>query len=417
MVRSIVHHGPDVVSEQGGTVLPLVYACGGWTEARWPQDACRAAFDGTRSGSRTEATHGRTSGLRRLLFPPPGRGGVRKLPRQIAAASRRLWDSCVRPHIRPGAGDVVVILDPWWRCPEAFWRSVEKARRNGARVGTVVYDLIPLTHPEFAGPRHAERFGRWLQRAADHSDFFLAISATVRDELRSHLHQSHPEAAWPEERLHWFMLGADIPARAGGAVRPWVQSIFERGNTYLMVGALDRRKNQPLLVDAFERLWNRGFDVRLCLVGSFTKGMPELHRRLLNHAESGRRLFYCADLNDTELDYCYRESRALVYPSIVEGFGLPIVEALQHGKPVLASDTAIHREVGGEFCAYFGLSSPEALAELIARCERLGHVPDVRPAAEFTAPTWRLSCSQLIETCRRYAGDFPKSRQSPLRAA
>ncbi len=407
VVRNIVRHGPDVISEYGGSVSPLVYAYGSWTEARWAKDASVATFDNNRSRNSAEKSRCRAvpaGPLRRLFFPPPGRNGIRKVPRWIAAESCRLWDHCARPHIRPGAHDVVLILDPWWRCPEAFWRTVAKARRDGAHVGTVVYDLIPITHPEFVGSHHVERFRRWLHRAADQSDFFLAISETVKNELRDYLHHSYPGPAWSDERFHSFMLGADIPVHTGKAVRPSVQRIFEAGNTYLMVGAVDRRKNYPFLVDAFEKLWNRGLDVRLCLVGSFTKALPELHSRIVNHVEVGRRLFYCSDLNDTELDYCYRNARTLVYPSIVEGFGLPIVEALQHGRSVLASDTAIHREVGGEFCAYFGLSSTAQLVEMIAQCERLGRVPNVRSAAEYIAPTWKSSCRELIDTCCRYVG-------------
>ena len=277
-----------------------------------------------------------------------------------------------------------------------------KTRRRKALVGTVIYDLIPITHPDFVGRRHVERFRHWLHKAAEHTDFFLAISETVKDELRSHLQESCPEQEWPAERFHSFILGSDLSVEANGVVRDSTRRAFDAGNTYLMVGALEPRKNQPFLVDTFETLWKRGVDVRLCLVGSYTKALPEFHQRLTQHAELGRRLFYFSDLNDGELDYCYRKTRALVYPSIVEGFGLPIVEALQHGKPVLASNTPIHREVGGEFCGFFDLTSTEALAEMIAGFEKLGRVPGTRPASEYVAPTWERSCRELIEKCYQH---------------
>ena len=420
VVRNIIRYGPEVVSEYGGSVSPMVYAYGTWSEARWGADASVGMFNHVglrKSSGGLLCGAAPTAGLRRLLFPSPGRGGIRKLPRWAIAESRHLVDHWIRPHITPGARDVLVILDPWWRCPEAFWRTVAKARRNGAHVGTVIYDLIPITHSGLVGQRHAERFRRWLHRAADHTDFFLAISRTVKDELRRYLQESCPGRVWSDQRFHSFMLGADLPVQTGGTVRDSIQQIFGAGSTYLMVGALDRRKNHPFLVDAFESLWKRGFDVRLCLVGSYTKALPEFHSRLVQHAEAGRRLFYCADLNDVELDYCYEKACALVYPSIVEGFGLPIVEALQHGKPVLASDTTIHREVGSEFCAYFDLSSTESLVAMIADRERLGQMPNVRSAAEYVAPTWRLSCRELIETCCQYLGDLPRKREHPCRAA
>ena len=269
-------------------------------------------------------------------------------------------------------------------------------------MSTVIYDLIPITHSDYVGRRHVERFQRWLHTAADHTDFFLAISRTVKEELRAHLQEFCPQRAWPEERFHSFVLGADLSVGTNGPVREALRQAFDARNTYLMVGALERRKNQPFLIRAFESLWKAGIDVRLCLVGSYTKGIPGFHQHLTQHAEFGRRLFYFSDLNDSELDYCYRKTRALVYPSIVEGFGLPIVEALQHGKPVLASDTPIHREVGGEYCGFFDLSSTESLVEMIVGFEKFGHVPHTRSMSEYVAPTWERSCRELVETCHRH---------------
>ncbi len=405
VVRSIVNCSADVGSEFGGTALPLVYSQGGWSEASWGGETPPSHPHGD---SRSKSIHEflsrtvPTAGLRRLLFPPPGRDGIWKGPRWVLGQSQRFVESLRQRRVLPGAGDALVILDPWWRCPRSYWRRVARARRRGALVGTVIYDLIPITHPDFAGRRHVERFRRWIDRAAHHTDFFLAISNTVREEFRSYLKQSCPGQAWPEERFHSFPLGSDLPAAASGTVRDSIRRVFDGGSTYVMVGALEPRKNQPFLVDAFEALWQRGVDVRLCLIGSYTKALPEFHQRLTEHVELGRRLFYFSDVNDGELDYCYKKTRALVYPSIVEGFGLPIAEALQHGKLVLASDTPIHREVGGEFCGFFDLSSTESLIETIVRLEKLGHLPNVRSACDYVAPTWKRSCRELIETCYRH---------------
>ncbi|MHB8899208.1 MAG: glycosyltransferase family 4 protein [Thermoguttaceae bacterium] len=419
VVRNLVDEGPAVADHCGVSVLPVAYACGGWTQARCNAGTSARAFGhggSAKPGGQQFRQFVPSPGLRRLLFPAPGRGGIWKTPRWAMAQSRRLADRWLRPKIVPGHGDALVLLDPWWRCPETFWKAVQSSRRNGARVGTVIYDLIPITHPHLVGRRHAERFRCWLDRAAHHSDFFLAISKTVSGELHDHLCRSWPQGIWPPDRFHSFMLGADLPVSNGGPVRDSVRQAFDGGSTYLMVGALDRRKNLPFLLDAFETLWDRGHDVRLCLVGSYTKAMPEFHDRLVRHAEWNRRLFYFADLDDVELDHCYRTSCALVYPSIVEGFGLPIVEALQHGTPVLASDTPIHREVGGEFCAYFGLSSTEPLAAMIAQRQCTGRLGQVRPATDYAAPTWKRSCRELVETCCRYLGAPPGQRQSTYRA-
>ncbi len=73
--------------------------------------------------------------------------------------------------------------------------------------------------------------------------------------------------------------------------------------------------------------------------------------QLEKHTRRNRELFVFHDLSDAELQYCYSSSRGVIFPSIVEGFGLPIVEALWHGQKTFASDTPIHREVGRNDCS------------------------------------------------------------------
>ena len=119
-----------------------------------------------------------------------------------------------------------------------------------------------------------------------------------------------------------------------------------------MVSSFDPRKNHTYVLDAFEKLWSDGGKHKLCLIGSVGPHCVELLDRIAHHPLFNKQLFTLHDANDTELSYCYQRSRAVVFPSIVEGFGLPIVEAQMHGKVVFASDTPVHREVGREGCFY-----------------------------------------------------------------
>ena len=102
------------------------------------------------------------------------------------------------------------------------------------------------------------------------------------------------------------------------------------------------------------------------------------------------------NLSDTELDYCYKNSKALVNPSLVEGFGLPLVEALHKGLPVLASDIPVFREVGEDFCTYFDLDSPNSLADIIIKIEKENKMPEVRKPQTYELTTWEESCRDLL---------------------
>ena len=153
----------------------------------------------------------------------------------------------------------------------------------------------------------------------------------------------------------------------------------------------------------------------LCFVGGITKSLPAFRQRLAEHPQRGKRLFYFHDLSDRELEYCYEKTSALLYPSIAEGFGLPIVEALQRGRTVLASDTPIHREVGKTHCGYFNPACPEVLAELIRVHDRQGGLPGVESPDLFEPCSWKASCRRLIRVCdeqRRM-----ESRREPNRRA
>ena len=102
------------------------------------------------------------------------------------------------------------------------------------------------------------------------------------------------------------------------------------------------------------------------------------------------------DLSDTELEYCYLNSRSLVLPSYVEGFGLPLVEAMQRGLPAMASDIPVFREVGGDFIAYFDLEKPETLAALIRHYEESGEFPASKKVKDWSWLNWEDSAEQLL---------------------
>ena len=190
-----------------------------------------------------------------------------------------------------------------------------------------------------------------------------------------------------------------------GEVREAVQRAFRRPNgqpPYLTVGTIEPRKNHVLLLDALDQVWQQYPDTSLCIVGRIGWLCEELVSRIVRHPQYNRSLFMFNDLSDAELEYCYQHARGLIFPSHAEGFGLPVVEALQHGLHVLVSDIPIHREVGREFCTYFDHQSPDALARLVCGVEATGRFPDVRPSRTISrcpvGPRARASFSASAST-------------------
>jgi len=342
----------------------------------------------------------------RFLFAPRDSFGLNAIllaPYRFLATSfhggRRRKDETLPEPLRFRRGDVIVLLDSSWLVD--LWGALSVAREEGAKVVGVVYDLIPLTHSRFCVEELVRGFEAWLGRICPRADAFIAISNTISRGFREYL-LGHPELCnASDKKFDFFYLGTELdnydPA---GKVRRKVRKAFEITNPsrmYLTVGTIEPRKNHAYLLDAFDKVWEKCGDVGLCLVGGKGWSIEDLWMRICTHPLFRKRLFMFNDLTDTELAYCYRRSKALVYPSMMEGFGLPLVEALHQRLPVFASDIPIFREVGGEYCVFFDLASCGSLARLIVDFEKTGHLPPVRSAGEFNWPGWDESTRSLLE--------------------
>ncbi len=343
--------------------------------------------------------------LHKWLLPQPGHLGLFKLKHSYDEYQirRRALRSCER--VLPRSGDLFLLPDAYWvkRLSSTIWPAAQEARNSGAKIATLLYDLIPLTHPQFVGQERSTTFLSYLKRVANHSDLIVAISKTVRDEAKQFLRSVEtPFDAFCDD-IRAFKLGAELQL-ACGSVREEVTRVFDNERPpYLMVATFDPRKNHDLLLDAFDRLWDQDQNVNLCLVGRFGNKCTETIRRVHSHPKFGSRLRLFNDLTDAELHYCYRKARGVVFTSVVEGFGLPIVESLWHGQKTFASDTPIHREVGGEDCTYFGLSSPDSLVEVLLDWEKQA-LAGAKPSVTRKPTTWRDSTAELVAHCRSLFG-------------
>lgn len=336
--------------------------------------------------------------LRKWLLPEAGHLGIFKVPHTIYEKLSRIRAVKNSKPIEPTPGDLFLLPDAYWP-RRGVWAAVDHARAQGAMIATVLYDLIPVTHPEFVGLKRKEVFLQYLRNVATKSDLIIAISDTVRNQAVEFL----PTICGAEpscQDVRSFELGAELSS-SKGHVRKAVQELFNpelEQTPYLMVATFDPRKNHRYLISAFDLLWKQKPDLQLCLVGRVGWLCADILMQLEKHPRRDRGLFVFHDLSDAELQYCYSSSRGVIFPSIVEGFGLPIVEALWHGQKTFASDTPIHREVGRNDCSYFELASPQSLVDSILAWEaERGHSKPQLPMRQPIA--WSESNLQLFHHC------------------
>ena len=287
-------------------------------------------------------------------------------------------------------GDILFTCDASWSY--RVWLASRLVRKQGGKVVTVVYDLIPLRQPQYCTPLTVMALRRWVHRQLPQSDAILCISSSVEQDLRRYAIETRlklpPTAS--------FRLGSDPMSRTdeSAAVRPAIRDVVTGAPCFTAIGSFEPRKNYGLLLNTFDRLWERGVHVHLMIIGRRNEQCPDLLARINRHFELGKRLLAVFDGSDAEVAYAYAESRALLFPSLAEGFGLPLVEARVRGCTVIASDIPAFVELADSGVYLYPAASSAALESLIVQHSGAIPLDKPPPMSEFT---WRQSARQCLE--------------------
>ncbi len=279
-------------------------------------------------------------------------------------------------------------------------------RNRGVAVYFTIYDLLPLRLPQYFPPDSEVHHEKWL-RALLKMDGLFCISQASADDLRDWARAADPSHRPP--RVGWFHLGADIesgaPTRGMPDEAARVLDALAARPSFLMVGTVEPRKGHLQVLNAFDKLWSRGLDINLVIVGAegwrhvaqeSRRTIPQILKRLQSNPELGRRLFWVNDASDEYLEKIYAASRCLIAASEGEGFGLPLIEAARHRLPIMARDLPVFREVAGVHAFYFAGKAPDHLAAAIQEWLAL-YAEDMHPKSDALPwLTWTQSAEQLL---------------------
>ncbi|WP_373740205.1 glycosyltransferase family 4 protein [Neisseria sp.] len=219
---------------------------------------------------------------------------------------------------------------------------IDALRRMGVKPVYFVHDLIPLTHPEYCREgeeaKHRLRMRHMLQSAAA----LIANSDDTKRELLDFA-QRHGLPC-PPVQTAWLASGVSRPLAETAAVP---SEISDGLPYFIVVGTVEARKNHLLLLQIWREMAESGSNVpRLVIVGQ--RGWEcEQTVDLLERCAKIRP--FVVELNrasDAQLAALLKNARALLFPSFAEGFGMPLVEALEAGVPVIAADIPVFREIG-----------------------------------------------------------------------
>lgn len=267
-----------------------------------------------------------------------------------------------------GPGDSFIGLDFQPSIVPAQQQQLEALHHAGVKVQFVIYDMLLLGLPDCFPPHGAGLFTEWL-KVVTRFDGMLCISQAVQSDLAAWLVENPPPKGHMP-RLDWFHLGADIIESTPSVGLPdHMEATLEklrRVPTFLMVGTLEPRKGHALVLAAFEELWSKNERLNLVIIGKQGWMVEALVERLRSHPQRDNHLFWMDGVSDEALEAVYQVSTCLIAASKGEGFGLPLIEAAQHGMPIIASDLPVFREVAGEHAYYFKIDTPGALADSVA---------------------------------------------------
>jgi glycosyltransferase involved in cell wall biosynthesis len=253
--------------------------------------------------------------------------------------------------------------------------------RRGRPLIVTIHDAVPWTHPETLTPRGARWHREIAARIARDADVILTPTTAVASELKAHLPLRRVEVVGEGVNAHLLAVPADADARALHLRLP--------ANFALAVGTLEPRKGLDVAAAALkDPSWPA--DLPLVVVGpdgwgavSLPAGMQVLGR-----------------LGDRDLATVYSRASVLVMPSRAEGFGLPVLEAMAHGLPVVVSDAPALVEIAGGAGVVVPRENAAALAAGVARAIAESKQLSAAGLRRSQAFSWDASAAHVWDICR-----------------
>jgi len=253
--------------------------------------------------------------------------------------------------VEPRLGQTYLVLGAFWGFGSNAARY-SRLKTAGVSVGVYIYDLIPVTHPEYCAAGLVSEFTLALGDGLYAFDFIFTISDFVAKDIRR-FQKKHGLRRVPVEPVLLAHQLHDRPSAPKVALWKGDIAPLEGRPFVLMVSTIEARKNHIYLYSVWKSLIDEGFDPPdLVFVGRFGWRVNDLRDVLIDTEFLGGRIHVLHDISDGDLELLYRSCMFTAFPSIVEGWGLPVGESLAHGRPCVASNTSSVPEVGGDLVDY-----------------------------------------------------------------
>ncbi len=295
-------------------------------------------------------------------------------------------------------GDILVLAGASWEIDPAIYARLKA--QHGIRIALLCYDIIPALYPDLVSARHSCIFIKFVRAAFPIMDLAMFISRAVEQDVRRYC-ESHE---LPLKQTRVVQLGSDF-TRVSPQIQGPLPGGLEPQRYALFVSTIEPHKGHRLLFSVWKRLLAEGVPqgrrFKLVFVGRRGWLADELLSEIDAHPSAGDSLLLLSNVPDETLAELYMQCAFCLFPSLYEGYGLPIVEAFRYGKAVLASTGGAVPEVAGGLSPCLDPRDEnswyEALKLWIEQPERPRHYEELI-RNHFHLPTWNEAARAFFET-------------------
>ena len=308
-------------------------------------------------------------------------------PEEVQYQLRSLLNHAVPCTVRPG--DTFLELGAFWNV-RGVGMLLQELKRSGVRVGVFIHDIIPIVAPEYFEAANSSAFIKSVVEAITFADFVLTTSEFNRSCLLERM-----GAGLDSKPIQLVALGHELSrvTQIEPQISEHLAGILEQ-EYVLCVGTIEVRKNPTYLLHLWKMIVRSGRAAVPMLVFAGRKGwlVEDFMRQLEASNGLGGRIVVLHGVTDIELDLLYRNCLLTMFPSFVEGWGLPVGESLAHGKICLASAAGGIPETGGSLIDYI---DPYNVRDGLEKLLRYLEDPERRQAREreialhFDPRTWK----------------------------
>ena len=274
---------------------------------------------------------------------------------------------------------------------------------SGVKTALFFYDLVPILYPQYSSPEFVKKFTGWVK------DIKADIIFTDSESAKRDLLKYRPDIK--EENVIVTLLAADKKfheVKEERILREVRQKYGIGSEKYFLgVSELSARKNFVHLMEAFVAFLDKtgAKDIKLVLVGPMRKGYEDVTRTIEGLEKYKDRIVVTGFVDDEDMAAIYSGALGFIYPSLYEGFGLPILEAMQCGVPVISADNSSLPEVGGDAVLYISgkdvTQTAEALNKLYTDKEQRERLKEkaIKRASLFD---WEKTADRVLQTLTTY---------------